>query len=176
MGGVGALRRPQWLSSSGRRSGIGLIGLSLLSLGWPAGANAQNAAGPPGVGIQRGIGLVPAPATPAAPGTPGAQGTAGAAAGNAVGQVLPGTWVITPSVEVGETWNDNITLAPKGSETRDFITTVTPGLNILLQAPRVNFAVNYAQQALIFAGHSNFDTLQQRLAGKGRAEIIPENL
>jgi len=176
MGGGGTLRQLRRLSGSGRHSGIGLIGLGLLSLGWSAEADAQNAAGPPGVGIQRGIGLVPAPATPAAPGTPGAQGAAGTAAGNAVGQVLPGTWVITPSVEVGETWNDNITLAPKGSETRDFITTVTPGLNILLQAPRVNFAVNYAPQALIFADHSNFDTLQQRLAGKGRAEIIPENL
>src|SRR5690242_20023229 len=152
MGGVGALRQLQRLSSSGRRSGIGLIGLSLLSLGWSAGASAQTAVGPPGGGLQRGGGLAPAPVTPTAPAAPAAAGTA---APNAVTQVLPGTWVITPSVEIGETWNDNITLAPKGSETRDFITTITPGLNIVVQAPRVNLAVNYAPQALIFADHSN---------------------
>src|SRR5215469_7429538 len=44
---------------------------------------------------------------------------------------VPPAWTLTPSLEIGEAYNDNVNLAPPGAEVWDVITTITPGLQLL---------------------------------------------
>ncbi len=83
---------------------------------------------------------------------------------------------IVPSFDLGETYNDNVRLAPKGFETSDFITTLSPGLNISEDASRIQGRLLYNPQELIFARGTSADTLQQRLLGTGHATLYQEML
>lgn len=98
--------------------------------------------------------------------------------GPAQGPVVPPvpSWTITPSLELGETYNDNVNLAPRGSAVWDVITTVTPALQITGLTPRLNVGLLYDPQELIFARGTASNTLQQRLQGTGRAELWREAL
>lgn len=89
---------------------------------------------------------------------------------------MPPAWLLIPSIEIGETFNDNVNLAPKGSTVWDFITTVTPALNLTGQTARLNLGLTYDPQELIFARSSPSTTLQQRLLGTGTAELWHETL
>jgi uncharacterized protein (PEP-CTERM system associated) len=89
---------------------------------------------------------------------------------------VPPAWLLTPSIQFGEAFNDNVNLAPKGSRIADFITTITPGLTLAGQSARVTLNVTYDPQELIFARSSPNTVLQQRLAGTGRAELWRQTL
>jgi uncharacterized protein (PEP-CTERM system associated) len=85
-------------------------------------------------------------------------------------------WILTPSIELGEAYNDNVNLAPRGAAVWDFITTVTPALQLTGNTPRLNVGLVYDPQELIFARGTSSNTLQQRLLGSGLAELWPEAL
>lgn len=90
-------------------------------------------------------------------------------------------WKVTPSVEVGETYTDNVALAEGGSGTggaarSDFITTISPGLRISADGARLKLRLDYDPQALIFARNPSSSTVQQRLLGTGQAELYKEAL
>jgi uncharacterized protein (PEP-CTERM system associated) len=102
--------------------------------------------------------------------------TAPAAAEGFVPEAVPPAWLLVPSIELGEAFNDNVNLAPKGSRLSDFITTVTPGLNLTGHTARLNLALNYDPQELIFARGTSSPVLQQRLLGTGTAELLRETL
>jgi uncharacterized protein (PEP-CTERM system associated) len=89
---------------------------------------------------------------------------------------VPPAWLLTPSIQLGEAFNDNVNLAPKGSRISDFITIITPGLTLAGQSARVTLNVTYDPQELIFARSSPNTVLQQRLAGTGRAELWRQTL
>ncbi len=97
--------------------------------------------------------------------------TGGATTGAANPPIL-----LIPSLTIGETFNDNVNLAPKGQAQSDYITTVSPGLNLSAQGSRVNLNLNYNPQELIFARGTSANQIQQRLQGTGHAEIVPEML
>jgi uncharacterized protein (PEP-CTERM system associated) len=88
-----------------------------------------------------------------------------------VAPAIPPAFLITPSIELGEAFNDNVNLAPKGSTEWDFITTISPGISITAQGARSNLAVTYDPQELLFARTSPSNVLQQRLLGAGTAEL-----
>jgi len=124
-------------------------------------ASAQGAYTPPANPVAGGP---PPPANPPANAAPG-----GVAA-------IPPSWTIVPSIEVGETYNDNVNLTPKGTEAWDVITTVSPGVRISGQTQRFNLAATYNPQGLIFARNTSDNTVQERLLGTARAEVIREAL
>lgn len=146
----------------GRPVGIGLLSWGIASLGLSASAVAQGVYGPP-------------PAITAPGGVAGIK-PVDAAAPEAGGVGQPPAWLLTPSLEIGEIYNDNVALAPKGSEVWDFITTVSPGLNLIGNTPRATLNLTYDPQELIFARGTFANTLQQRLLGTGRAELWREVL
>jgi uncharacterized protein (PEP-CTERM system associated) len=111
-------------------------------------------------------GLPPAPATAPPP----------LATGPVEIPSVPPAWLLTPSIQLGEAFNDNVNLAPKGSRISDFITTITPGLTLAGQSARVTLNVTYDPQELIFARSSPNTVLQQRLNGTGRAELWLQTL
>lgn len=87
------------------------------------------------------------------------------------GAAIAAEWRITPRIEVDETYNDNITLAPKGREKADFITTISPGIGVRGTGRRVSLNLDYDPQALFFARESDNDQQRQRLRGGGQVEL-----
>lgn len=150
-------------------SGLGLLCCGIAVFGFSSSSAAQGAYSPPANPVAAAPGQVIAPAAgPNAP--PGAPAPVEAPGG------APPAWIITPLVEVGETYNDNVSLAPKGSETWDVITSISPGIRVLGQTARFNGGLTYNPQELIFARTTPTNTLQQRLQGTGRAEVLHELL
>lgn len=89
---------------------------------------------------------------------------------------IPPAWLLTPSIQLGEAYTDNVNLGPKGSRQSDFITTITPGLALAGQSAHVTLNLTYAPQEVIFARTSPSSVLQQNLSGSGRAELWNQTL
>ena len=108
----------------------------------------------------------PIPAAPAATG-----------AGSEPSTAAPGlAWVFTPSLTLSETYTDNVNLAPPGQARSDFVTTISPSLNLVGQSAHVNLALTYDPQLLLFALGTSSPVLQQQLLGTGKVEIIPHEV
>src|SRR5579883_329976 len=157
--------------------GLGLLSCAIVSLGFADSAVAQALNyGPPvqlpvppaAVVPQQGAAGAPV-AAPAIPG--GAAAPGGAVAPGAIPE-----WIFVPSLEVSETYNDNVNLAPRGQQLSDFITAISPGFTLLGQTPRLMVNLTYNPQELLFAQGTAPATLQQRLIGTGHAEILRELL
>jgi uncharacterized protein (PEP-CTERM system associated) len=82
---------------------------------------------------------------------------------------------LTTSVWGSESYNDNVNLAPKGSEKSDFITVLSPIFNLTDQSARFNLGLIYDPQLLWFAKSASV-SLQQQLAGTAHAILYPELL
>jgi uncharacterized protein (PEP-CTERM system associated) len=176
------------------RRGLRARGVAVLVcfLGPTATAVAQETGGevpnpaPAGVGTDSGI--PPAPGnTETAPGIPPAPTDTETAPGPFLPPGTPvtpeepeggggTTFRIIPALALGEAYNDNVTLAPRGSEVYDFITTITPSLTLSDTTPRFNFNLTYDPQELIFDRGTFAPVLQERLLGVGHAEVWPEYL
>ena len=89
---------------------------------------------------------------------------------------VPPAWLLTPSIQLGEAFNDNVNLAPKGSTQWDFITTVTPGLNLVGQSGRITLNLTYDPTEMIFARTAPTSEFQQHLLGTGRVELWQDTL
>jgi uncharacterized protein (PEP-CTERM system associated) len=160
---------------------LGVLGIAMLGAGE---AHAQATAPPSFTAPSSGIAVPGSPfaGTPGAftfaPGAYGAPPPAAAVAAppdNAATEftppAIPPAWLLTPTAEIGETFTDNVNLAPRGSRVWDFITTVSPGLNLAGQTARLRLGVTYDPQELIYARSSPTTALQQRLLGTGTAEL-----
>jgi hypothetical protein len=97
---------------------------------------------------------------------------AGAIAGPAAAQ----EWVFAPRVTLGQTWTDNVTLAPDGLEESEWITELTPGFTLGRDGPRARLQLDYDLQALWFADNSDFNDQFHQLNGTGNFELAPETL
>ncbi len=171
MGGdVGRWRERRALRGRGApyRMGVLCCGVSLFGFAASAyalGPDSPSTYGQPALGGTPSSVGSPYSTVPTTGGTPGAPG---AQAGPPI--------LLIPSVSVGETFNDNVNLSPKGQAQSDFITTVSPGLNLAVQGSRVKLNLNYNPQELFFARGTSPDQIQQRLQGAGHSEIVPEML
>jgi len=87
---------------------------------------------------------------------------------------VPPAWLLTPAFTLGETYTDNVNLAAPGAEMWDFVTTLTPELDLTGQTGRMTVALTYDPQELIFARSSPSNALQQRLLGTGSAIVWPD--
>lgn len=82
-------------------------------------------------------------------------------------------WQVTPSLELQETYTDNVNLAT-GSENRqsDFVTRITPGVNVVGAGARASLNLTYTPSLLIFARSDEEDTdLRHFLRASGRTEL-----
>lgn len=83
---------------------------------------------------------------------------------------------VSTSVTVGESYNDNVNLAPEGSARSDYITSIQPNFSAVDQGARINFGLTYDPQFLYYAAGTESSRVQQNLLGAGTAEIYPETL
>ena len=71
------------------------------------------------------------------------------------GTAWPAKWEILPSVSIDETYSDNISLAPSGQERSDWVTTLTPRLQIRGSGDRARVDIDYSPQLLYWANEEH---------------------
>ncbi len=88
-----------------------------------------------------------------------------------------GQWDITPSLEIVETYTDNVDLVSQQEpKTKDFVTRITPGISVVGEGARASFNLVYSPSLLIFAKSSKESDFRQFLNGKGNAELSEDLL
>lgn len=80
---------------------------------------------------------------------------AAAALGCIAYPALATSWQLSPSVELSETYSDNITLQSAGQEESQYVTQFTPGLALTADGRRLDLSFNYRLQNLFYARGSN---------------------
>jgi len=83
---------------------------------------------------------------------------------------------ITTGISVSESYNDNVNLAPSGSKQADWVTTISPSVNVATDGPRVKFGLLYNPQELVYMGPGATQRLQQNLTSTGTAVLYPDVL
>ena len=81
-------------------------------------------------------------------------------------------WKITPSLDLKESYTDNVTLAPPGLEKSEFITQINPGISLTGTGPRLKLNANYAMQNLVYAEESSRNTFNHMLNANANAELV----
>lgn len=80
-------------------------------------------------------------------------------------------WVVVPTLSVSETYTDNVTLAPPGSQRSDWITQVVPGVSVAATGARLRLSAAYSAQFLNRANEGTTDLFHQ-LNARGDAELV----
>ncbi len=109
-----------------------------------------------------------------APGTPDdvQHHIAGGPAVEPPGPPEPG-WTILPRVDVSEAFNDNI-FQTSSHRSSDFITYITPAVNITGNLPALQTQIFYAPTGVIYASHGSQDMLAQNFNGTATVTVVPE--
>ena len=85
-------------------------------------------------------------------------------------------WRIVPSIELAETYSDNINLAPSGREDWDLVTEITPGLSVHGESARIKADADYRIQNLLYVNEPSRSTVNHRFKGNTSAEVVNEHL
>src|SRR5258706_15079699 len=85
------------------------------------------------------------------------------------------TWVIVPTLSVSETVTDNVNLAPAGSERRDWVTSVSPGISVSASGPRLRLSAAYSPQ-LVYRANQGTDDVFQQLNANANTELMQQLL
>ncbi len=83
-------------------------------------------------------------------------------------------WNVTPSLNLSETYSDNITLAPRGKEQSEFITQINPGISLAGDAARLKLKLNYRMQNLLYAKDSSRNNIRHQLLASGTATLVED--
>jgi len=87
-----------------------------------------------------------------------------AAAGIASAQPSPGVWTITPSLQVGEEYTDNV-FGTAHNRQSDFISQFTPGLRVSYATTPFTLELGYTVTGEIYADNSNLDNFGDNQTG-----------
>ncbi len=87
-----------------------------------------------------------------------------------------GNWNIEPVISIDETYSDNISLAPSGSEQGDLITSISPGFTLNRKGRRLDFGLTYSLQKLLYLDNSQNDDVFKNLNINSQSELIDEHL
>ena len=83
-------------------------------------------------------------------------------------------WNVKPSLNLSETYSDNIPLAPRGKEQSEFVTQINPGVSLTGDAPRLKLNLNYRMQNLFYAKDSSRNNIRHQLSANGTATLIED--
>lgn len=84
--------------------------------------------------------------------------------------------VIAPMLSAREVYSDNVTLAPRGRQSPDFVTDLMPGLTVCQQAPRITSHFHYQMDALYYAEHQNRNAIFNAFNGSAHTVILKNHL
>lgn len=85
-------------------------------------------------------------------------------------------WNINPSLTLGETFSDNINLAPQGNEKSAFVTQVNPGVSINYNSAINSMNLNYRMQNLYNAGGNGQWDIFHQLGFNSTTRIVRNSL
>ncbi len=85
-------------------------------------------------------------------------------------------WDIVPTVSVGETYTDNVLLAPDVFKQSDWVTQVTPGISIAATGPQLRFKATYDPEFIYSARGEIGNHVFQHGKAVGNAELSNEVL
>ncbi len=94
-------------------------------------------------------------------------------------QAAPGIaaeWRFTPELTLRETYSDNITLAPSGSEQSGFVTEIAPGFTVTGKGRRSQFRATYQARSINYSNSAGGSNIQNNLNADARAELIDDLL
>ncbi|MDH5191453.1 MAG: TIGR03016 family PEP-CTERM system-associated outer membrane protein [Gammaproteobacteria bacterium] len=91
-----------------------------------------------------------------------------------VAPVVVAEWEITPSIEIKETYSDNIRLSTSGNEQDDFITEVNPAIKIKGESRRLKMDLSYKIQNIFYNENSASDDDKHDLKANGTAELVDD--
>ncbi|MET0963817.1 MAG: TIGR03016 family PEP-CTERM system-associated outer membrane protein [Noviherbaspirillum sp.] len=89
---------------------------------------------------------------------------------------LAAEWRFTPELTVRETYSDNITLAPAGSERSAFVTEVAPGFSITGEGRRSRLRATYQARGVMYSNNAGSSNIQNYLNADGTTELIDDLL
>ncbi len=87
-----------------------------------------------------------------------------------------GDWKLIPNLKLGETYTDNVTLAPRGSEKGDLITEISPGFVVTGDSRRLKMRADYRLQNLIFLQDPSRDHSYNQLNAVAKAELVNDSV
>lgn len=85
-------------------------------------------------------------------------------------------WKFEPALTLTETYSDNINLAPAGQERSDWVTSISPSLNLQRKSSHLDLKFSYTPELLYYANASNGTNVRNSLQGTAKAEIINDQL
>ena len=85
-------------------------------------------------------------------------------------------WDIVPTLSVGETYTDNISLTPDASKQSDWVTQVIPGISIAATAAGLRFNATYNPELTYYARGQKDNQVFQRGNAGGTAELAKQLL
>lgn len=86
-----------------------------------------------------------------------------------------GDWVITPRIEDQEVFTDNVFLEPTNRRS-DLVTTLSPGINITGESPRLRGTLDYSPNFYFFALNPSQNIIGHNLYANGTATVAPNLL
>ncbi len=87
-------------------------------------------------------------------------------------------WQVTPSVEVRETWSDNAALRPDNQKESQFITSVSPGIQVMNNTPRLQFTASYQLSAFAYSNErlNGNERINHNLNATAKGKLIQDFL
>ncbi len=85
-------------------------------------------------------------------------------------------WLTTPSLNLIETYSDNVGLAPPGSTKGDWVTQVNPGISAIGTGSRLTAHVSYLMQNILYAKETNQSYTAHLLNAGANAKLVDEFL
>ena len=85
-------------------------------------------------------------------------------------------WEVVPTLAVGETYSDNISLAPDASKRGDWFTQVTPGISVAAAGTGLRFNATYNPEVIYYAHGQSENQIFQRGTAAGTAELSKQLL
>jgi uncharacterized protein (PEP-CTERM system associated) len=87
-------------------------------------------------------------------------------------------WQVTPSVELRETWSDNPSLRSDSEKRSQFITSVSPGVTVTNQTPRLQVSASYQLNAFKYSGErvTGTDSVNSSLNASAKGMVVNDLL
>lgn len=81
-------------------------------------------------------------------------------------------WKIVPSINLRETYTDNVNLSPQGTKKTDFITEISPGISVTGSGPGLKVQAAYVMQNVLYANNSSNNATHHQLNADMNAELV----
>lgn len=83
-------------------------------------------------------------------------------------------WRIEPTLSLRETYTDNVNNATRGNEKSDFVTEISPGVNVTATGRRLKLDASYIMRNQLYANGGQGSTVVNDLNGTAFAELVDD--